>query len=132
MLRLAQRPCATCQSRIIGDHLHEPPLIVVIDSQPERHKRRTLGQVRADELRARTAANRPAPTTSDATDRFTAETRTKINRIHAEQQRRRDLAPGHTHRERALRRADTLAPSENYASPDQTNPSVATGSDVEF
>ncbi|WP_216917638.1 MobF family relaxase [Nocardia noduli] len=87
----------------------------------------------SDDISSRSNSARPREASIDATaDRFAAETRSEIDRIHAEQQRRRDLTPAQADREHALRPDNSVEPTEDYVGLDQPEPSDAADPDVEF
>ncbi|WP_063125126.1 MULTISPECIES: MobF family relaxase [Nocardia] len=61
----------------------------------------------AEDIRARDSRAHPRDATPDATaERFAAETRSEIDRVYAERQRRAELSPAQTRHEQALRLTD--------------------------
>ncbi|WP_051030237.1 MobF family relaxase [Nocardia takedensis] len=71
-----------------------------------------------------TSTTRAASTNGDVAERFAAETRSDIARLHAEQQRRRDLTPAQADHELALRHNGDRPTAEDHAGPDQTDPAA--------
>ncbi|MGW4370280.1 MobF family relaxase [Nocardia takedensis] len=79
----------------------------------------------AEHIRTSTSTSTTAPVKpSHGAERFLAETHSEIERLRAEQQRRRDLAPAHADRERALRHDGGSQAAQDYIGPDQVGPDV--------
>ncbi|MGS2807743.1 MobF family relaxase [Nocardia abscessus] len=84
-----------------------------------------------DDITTRNSHTRRGEAAVDATaDRFAADTRSEIDRVHAEQQRRADLTPAQARREQAIRLADELHTPLDHTELDQPDVSGSPEPDV--